>query len=305
MVDSTAPRFTALEEKIHALGAPATQRLCTVLVSGVVGVASIVSQTQSARDDPVFTAQAIAVSLAAAAAPLLVHHPLDLTRPMLALGVALFSATAALPILYALLYHLFWGHTTIADPQWYDALWRIYAIMGVWILFAIVNEAKIRPFFRARALRRKVENDNPAAAPNSVAARADAMRRAARTEKLTALREALVAAKARRDTAQAAVDGAEETASTAKQNVTGAAKLVAAAEEKLKGIGKGGEGYEAAVVERDTVKALRDGAVAHEKGLDAQKGAHELMLAESTDRIGDLDEKWAYWSNLDNYPFYR
>ena len=129
---------------------------------------------------------------------------------------------------------------------------------------------------------------------------ADAMRRAARTEKLTELRESLLAAKSRRDTAQAAVDGAEATATTAKRNVVGATKLVAAAEEKLKNLEKESEGYDAAVREHDTMCALLDGARAHEKGLDAQKAAHELMLAESCERIKDLDEKWKYWSNLDN-----
>lgn len=304
MVVSMAPRQTILEEKISALGSLGTQRLCAVLVSVVVGVASAVSQTSGARSDPVFMAQSIVVGLAAAASPLLVHHPLDLTRPLLAFGLALFTATAAIPVLFAMLYHLFLGHTTIKDPQWYHALWRIYAILGLWMLFAVINEAKVRPWFRARALRRKDEAQ-PSAAPNSVAGRADAMRRAARTEKLTALRESLVAAKARRDTAQAAVDGAEATAATAKENVAGATKLVAASEDKMKSLEKDAEGYAVAAQERDTMRALLNGAKAHEKGLDAQKAAHELMLAESCERIKDLDEKWKHWSNLDNYPFYR
>lgn len=305
MVDSMAPRQTMLEEKISALGSLGTQRLCAVLVSVVVGIASIVSQTPAARSDPVLTAQSIVVGLAAAAAPLLVHHPLDLTRPLLAFGVALFTATAAIPVLLAILYHIFMGHATIEDPQWYHALWRIYTILGVWMLFAVINEAKVRPWFRARALRRKSEASQPSATANTVASRADAMRRAARTEKLTELRESLVAAKARRDTAQAAVDGAETTAATAKDNVAGATKLVAAAEDKLKSLGKEADGYATAVQERETMCALLNGAKAHEKGLDAQKAAHELMLAESCERIKDLDEKWKYWSNLDNYPFYR
>jgi prepilin signal peptidase PulO-like enzyme (type II secretory pathway) len=305
MVNSLEPRQTLLEQKIAALGVDGTHRLCTVLVTGVVGVASIVAQTPAARADPVFTAQAAAVALGAATAPLLVHHELDLRRPVVALCTTLFCALALFPMTLTFLYHVLWAHTQIAEPQWYDALWRIYAVLGIWIMFAVVNEAKIRPYFRARALRRKAVGDVPAAVPNTVAARGDAMRRAARTEKLTALRESLLAAKSRRDTAKAAVEGAAATAATAKRNITGAAKLVEAAEEKLKKIGKGEDGYEAAVLELDTMVALRDGAEAHEKGLDAQKAAHQLMLEEATERIKDLDEKWGYWSNLDNYPFYR
>jgi hypothetical protein len=309
MVQSLAPRQTLLEQKIEALGPAATLRLCTVLISVVVGVAAVVAQTPAARAAPLFSLQVFVVAVGVAAAPLLVHHSPDLSKPAVVLAGLAFSVLALLPVTYAFLKNLLMGHVGLEDPQWYDAVWRIYAVLGVWMLFAIVNEAKVRPYLRARDIRLKTEaaaaGTVPTAARNTVASRADAMRRAARHEKLTALRESLIAAKGRRDAARAAVDGAAETAAVARRNVAGAAKLVASAEGKVAEIGEGGDGYAAACAELETVRELATGAAAHEQGLGAQGAAHELVLAEAEERIKELDEKWVHWSNLDNYPFYR
>lgn len=51
------------------------------------------------------------------------------------------------PCAYALMMELFTGHRR-PDMRWYDAVWRVYAVLFLWILFSVMNERYIKPFWR-------------------------------------------------------------------------------------------------------------------------------------------------------------
>lgn len=311
MVNSNAPRQTLVEKKIEALGLPATKRLVSLLVSATIGAAAVYLNTASARAAPLYAAQVVVALLFLAVSPLFVHVSPDFSSPLQVGGLLLVAVCGVLPCCFYVLRNLLFGHVDLAEPQWYDAVWRIYGVLFLWMLIAVVNEAKIRPWFRQRAIRRHARfaagdvQEEPRPPPNTVAARADAMRRKAREQKLLGLREAIIAAKRRRDAARKGVTGFDENVRKARENVVAAEEMVQKAKDECQRIGEGSDGWQQAVKDRSVVEKLLEGAVTHEDGLEAQTEAQKAILEDCEAKIKDLDEKWAYWSVLDNYPFYR
>lgn len=216
------------------------------------------------------------------------------------LFLAIVMAAIPLPVFYAFMKNILTGHLGKANPHWLDAVWRVYAVFLVWIGFAIVNEAKIRPRLRARAIRLRDEKaarvaagEEEAPVANTVAARADAMRRKDRDVKLMALRDRLIAAKRVRDEATAAL-GTKEGGEVRARERVGKAE---AALKRARGGGDTGEIEEA----EEVLEGFKEMAV----GVTAMSRAQVVVLKDATERIKELDEQWLHWSCLDNYPFYR
>lgn len=59
------------------------------------------------------------------------------------ISIALFCFV---PVFHALILNLFMGHR-VPGATWVDAVWRIYAILGLWMAISVVIERYVRPFW--------------------------------------------------------------------------------------------------------------------------------------------------------------
>jgi hypothetical protein len=251
-----------------------------------------------------FRVQVIASLSTVAFLPLTKFYPLT-CHPLTLASAAVLSCLAYIPASYELVKELMFGHTR-EGAQWYDALWRIYSILGLWIVVAVVNEAKVRPFLRARSEAAARAATTPEVVKNTVASRAEAMRRAEREKRLAEIRERTSVTLKQKKDAETALAQFDATAAAAKKNVVSARAMAAKAEKALAECNATDTSTRASL-EEDIASAtsLAEGAVAHEMGLNAQKAAHSLILGEASQRLKDLQDRWAAALNWDNYPFYR
>lgn len=298
---SITPQQTALERRIIALG-PARSQQLSFFLSALAALAFSYSYmgSQALQASPIFAGQTLLTLLILCAGPALLH--VSPPQPSLSLVVllALIFIAVPLPVLLAFLKDLFTGHINKEDAHWFDAIWRIYTVFFCWIGFAIINEAKIRPRLRARAIRLRDEKavrvaagEEEAPAANSVAARADAMRRNDRDVKLTGLREKLITARGVRDEAILGLSKKEGDEVRARERVVKAENALKRAT---------GRGDEEEIAE---AKELLEGSKEMVGGVKAMSRAQVLVLEDAEERIKELDEQWLHWSNLANYPFYR
>lgn len=95
----------------------------------------------------------------------------------------LWTLFCALPVFYAFIIELFTGHRR-PGAQWYDGVWRVYAIVVLWLAFSVFHLRVIRPWWRLQSewLLAGARHGSLASAVN----RAAAVRR---DEKLKVLRE--------------------------------------------------------------------------------------------------------------------
>jgi hypothetical protein len=299
-----APNVTALhhlEDLIERQGLQRTRVAVSVLVGGI-GVAAQAGYLGRG----IFLAQVLTSLVSLALLPLTKFHPLP-WHPLVLVACTILSALAYLPALIALVGELMLGHTR-EGAQWYDALWRIYSILGLWMVIAVVNEAKVRPFLRARNEAAARSNADPDAATvkNTVTSRAEAMRRAEREKRLAEIRVRTSSVMKQKKDAESALAHFDATAATARRNIAAAKAMVAKAEKALAACdAEDDETRKSLEEDIASATALAEGAAAHEKGLSAQKAAHGLMLGEADQRLAELQQRWNDALNWDNYPFYR
>lgn len=298
---SLTPQQTALERKIIALGPSRSQQLSFFLSSlAVLGFSYVYSKSASFQSDPIFAGQTLLTLIAISAGPALLHLSFPQPSLLQIVVTALLFIAIPLPVMYAFFRNIMIGHLSIKEPHFLDAVWRLYAVFFVWIGFAVINEAKIRPRLRARAIRLRDEKaariaagEEEAPVANTVAARADAMRRREREVKLTSLREKLIAAKGVRDEAQLALSKREG------EEVRSRERVVKAEAALKRATGRRNE------EEIEESKEMLEGLKEMVTGVKAMGKAQELVLKDAQERIKELDDQWLHWSNLDNYPFYR
>lgn len=289
-----------IERKLETCGVARVR----VGVAVAVALISVAAQRGWLGSNRVLSAQLLATLLTLAMSPLLLFYSLP-RHPVVVLFLAALTCLAILPCLLVLLHELAFGHVR-ADAQWYDALWRIYAILALWMLFAILNEAKFKPLWRAFAASRVTAHDTDAQPQNTVQARAAAMKRVQRDAKLKQLKDRVDTAIKQKKTAEAAIAAFDMTTVKARQNLVETRRMVDEARSRLAACDIGDtETKESAQAELDKALLLADCAADHERGLDAQKNAYELMQMQAMDQLKELREAWKHASDLNNYGFFR
>lgn len=298
--DPPATRQMWIERKLESYGVVRVQ----IGIAIAVVLIALAAQRGWFGSDRIFAAQLLVTMLSLAMSPLLLFYPVP-RHPVLLCIFALFACLALLPCTAALLQNLLFGHLR-PDAQWYDAFWRIYAILALWICFAVVNEAKLRPLWRTYCLNRRKNQQSNSFSHESVLSRADAMRRAQRDAKLNQLRDRVDTTIKQKKAAEAAIAAFDRTAETARKNLMETRRMVDEARERVALCeNTTSDEQEAAQKALDKALLLADGAADHERGLEAQKSAYEIMQLQATEQLKQLREAWKEASDLGNYGFYR
>lgn len=220
---------------------------------------------------------------------------------------------AIAPSFYSLMYELCLGHTR-KDAQWYDALWRIYAILFIWVMAAVVNECKVRPILRAREKARqariaekiaKGESTADEIVGNSVQSRANNIKTKARDEAVRKLDQKITRAQRQKEVAEKTITRYGQSAERAQRNIEETEKLVAKAKNKLEEVPSDAEDRGALENELRSAEKMADAAIDYESSLELQKEAQELVLAEALEKLRDLKREREAAMDVDKYGFYR
>lgn len=205
---------------------------------------------------------------------------------------------ASLPVFYHFVLDLFTGHQR-PGSQWYDALWRIYAILGLWIGFAVLNERVLRPWWRANSWR--VFGEGRA---DSVAAQAQRLNMDERAKTLEAIKLRMGVAVKKRKLAQRTFDTKRRDVAEARANAVkmrGLADKARARADKAQPEQK--KGAEEQVV---AVQAMVDTAERQVEALGQDLARLDIEKDEIEVRIQMLQQEWTEALHVDNYStFYR
>jgi hypothetical protein len=323
-----AVQATAAERwLVHTLGLARTRLLCSVLVAVALGLLQrglLGAGRGGGSPRPVAALQGGAMLLVLALSPLLAFHPVPRTRAA-AMAALLFFAAVVLPVFVRVLLHVALGHAR-EDAQWYDALWRIYAIIGLWMLIAVFIECKVKPVVKARAAMEAARPRDPAAkhgpqAGTSLPSRIHALKTELRDKAIKDIDTKIERAMRQRTTSSRAIGAFDKTVETARDNVRETARLVVKAEKQMAAAeivaadSKTDKDGDAAVAAASRMKELQDdlnrakimqqGAIDHENGLAIQIEAHRLLFEQAEEKLVTLRQERKEAMNLDKYGFYR
>lgn len=240
--------------------------------------------------DALFSHQLALTLVLLSLSPLLYHLSLTHTpSPLLIFSLALILVpTTLLPVAARLLSNLFFGHR-VANSQWYHAVWRVHAIVLIWIGLAVLNERVIRPWWQG--------NSDKLLAPMfgaSVQGRADNFAREKREKHMGAIRDRVSVVLKKK---KLAVRSKE----TREAELVAANDALAAADALLKGAEARGDDAEVAIVE----KVLSAARLRMRAG-DNEVARAELEIEEATATLAALQVEWEAGRPLGQYVgFYR
>lgn len=104
------------------------------------------------------------------------------------------------PVFVSLVIELFTGHQR-PGSHWFEGVWRVYAILGLWMIIAVAMEQYVKPFWRVHSepLLRRFRN-------RSVSARGQNMAIQQRTARLEAIKNRVVILMRRKKRLQSLID---------------------------------------------------------------------------------------------------
>lgn len=76
--------------------------------------------------------------------PLVQDYHQHFPNPLKYILATIYTVLILIPLSISLIINLFTGHRT-SDAKWYSGIWRVYAILALWMLIAWTIENKIKP----------------------------------------------------------------------------------------------------------------------------------------------------------------
>lgn len=208
------------------------------------------------------------------------------------------TALAGGPVLFALLVDLFTGHRA-AGAEWYDAVWRIYAILILWIGFAMLNERYIRPWWRVFSGPRMA-----AMRKNSIAGQAHEIASKKRVAKLEMLKGRVAIVLRKKKLAEKTIELKKKEMDNGKENIKKAADMLDKAKYKVNTCNN--EELEDAQEVIDTMQTMLEGACSHEENLKTDVLTLKVEVQGLQLQIEGLQIEWTEALHISNYTtFYR
>lgn len=121
-----------------------------VTACGILITALAVGALQAGKfGKPPFSWQLCITIVVTCISPALSRHNLwaNLKNWQLFLFWGTWTTFSAGPVFISLVLELFTGHQR-PGSRWYDGVWRIYAILGIWMVIAVALEQYVKPFWR-------------------------------------------------------------------------------------------------------------------------------------------------------------
>lgn len=219
--------------------------------------------------------------------------PRWLSCPIFILGMSFVAG----PVIYALLTNLFLGHRR-KGANAVDATWRVFAILALWILFAKVNEAFIRPWLRTLPIFR---GDS-----DSVNARTARMAHSKRDAALKAIKERLKPVLIRKKKAEQGIVKKKAELEKANVNVGRSEAMVQKVATRLDGADKDSPQYGEIQEELNTLLSMADSAKAYAATISSQIATYENDVKECKELTEEMQKEWTEALHINNHvEFYR
>lgn len=278
------------EQKVHLAGTGAA----------VVTSITIAAQQAGHFGSGIFSYQATAAIAGASWVPYFYHSEAHaaISRFIFIPFFLTWFAAAFAPAFYALMINLFTGHR-VPDAKWYHAFWRIYAILFVWICFAILNEQFIRPWWK--------ENSDKyfgSFRGHSVAVQARQIARDRRAKALEAIKARVVTVLKRKKLTERTIEERKKEIGKAQENIKKAENMVEKAKERAAQCDEGEK--EDAREQVEAMKDMLESACSYEKGIHAEIARCQLDLEEITGKLEALQQEWTEALHVESHAgFFR
>lgn len=225
---------------------------------------------------------------------------LSLVPRLLSVPLSLaWASLAGLPVLYAFVLDLFTGHRR-PGSQWYDAAWRVYAIVFIWIGIAVVNERVVKPWWRDNS-----DRFLSGLRSNSVSAQARQLTLDARAQALEAIKAKVVVVLKKKKLAERTVEEKKRDIGRAARSIEKAEQMANKARERAEKCEEDDE-KEAVMEEVQAMEEMVESAKRHEQGLHSDVSRAELDLEEIASQLSILQHEWTEALHIQNYnSFYR
>lgn len=268
---------------------------------GGAGVSIVVGALLQGFFGEGFFAIQVAVTLCAIClAPLLQRLGRHVPRVLSYVFVISVTCVFVLPVGGAVLKNLFTGHRRPgAGP--FDAVWRVFAIVLLWILFAKVNEEYIRPALR------KVPFFSGPVNSNSVNAQVARMALSKREKALEAIKSRLVPVVARRKRAEKVVEEKGAELENARSQVAKTQKLLDKKQARFDTAKEDGAAdIEDIEEERDLLAGMAENAQNYLSSLQTQIESAKSDIKECKEMGAKMQEEWTVARHINNHTgFYR
>lgn len=212
--------------------------------------------------------------------------------------IIIWSCLCFAPAFFALLVELFTGHRR-PGAQWYDGVWRVYAIMALWLGVSVLIERVIRPWWRTNSDRFLGGIRN-----NSVAAQARTIALDKRTEALEALKKRVQGVLKKKKQAISTIATKKEEGEKAQENIERAEGMLVKAKAHADTCSSAEKEEANEVVE--TMKGMVGSAQSHKHGLHADIERLRSDLEEYEKQLKALQLEWTEALHINNHHgFYR
>lgn len=227
-----------------------------------------------------------------------IHLTAKLSNFVCITGGAIWICTCFGPVFVELLKELFFGHQK-PDATFIDAIWRVYAIMGLWILFALLMERIIRPYWRKNS-----ENFLKPFRKYSVSGGARKIAIEKRSKALDGVVARINHQKDKKKNAAEAIENKKHDIEKARKNIEKATEMLERAEKKAEECDDNDK--EDA---NDIVKYMQSSfktSVDHEKGLHQDIARLKKEIEQADEELTHLKHEYREALHIDNYTgFYR
>ncbi len=230
-------------------------------------------------------------------APTLIRASKSVPQILTYLFVTVASVGFAFPVLYALLVELFTGHYREGSGP-LGAIWRVFAIVFLWICFAKVNEGYIRP-----ALREMTFFQTSA---GSVSNQSANIALGKREKALEAIKARLVPVLVRRKKAERLIGIKEPELEKADQNIARSVSLLKKGEARLAAADSSSAECGELKEEVEGLRSMVNNAEAYKLALENQIATAKQEIRECKE-IGDkMQVEWTEALHINNHvEFYR
>lgn len=278
------------EQKIHLAGTGAA----------IATSVAVAAQQAGHFGSGVFSYQVTAAIAGASCVPYLYHSEAytAISRFILVPFFLAWLGAAFVPAFYAFALNLFSGHR-VPDAKWYHAVWRIYAILFIWICFAVLNERIIRPWWRKNSDKYLARFRK-----HSVATQARQIALDRRTKALEGIKARVVTLLVRKKLTERKIEERKREIEKAQENIKKSENLVKRAKERA------AQCYECdrkdAEEQVEMMSDMLESARSHERGVHAEIARCELDLTEVTGKMEPLQHEWTEALHIQNHAgFFR
>ena len=200
------------------------------------------------------------------------------------------------PVFYALLVNLFTGHR-VEGATAFDAMWRVWAIVGLWIAFAKFNETYIRPALRE-------SNFFNFSFGSGVLSATTRMAESKREKALDAIKSRLVPVIQRRTKAEKLIVEKKKELETAKAQAEKSQRLL---DKKQKKLDEAEEDERQDIEEeRDALVEMMNNANKYLESLASQIENARVEIKECNEARQKMHKEWTEARHIENHVgFYR